>query len=57
MKDSTPCPGAKLLLVNRSEEKVEVLYNSNSKAFKLPKIGLRPPYYSNPKCEKHYPII
>jgi hypothetical protein len=57
MPSSKPCPGVKLLLVNRSNEKVEVQYNSNSAPFKMPKIGLRPPYYTNPKCEKYYPII
>lgn len=51
------CPGVNLLLVNQSNEKVEVLYNSNACTFQMPKIGPRPPYYCNPRCEKYYPII
>lgn len=33
----------KLLLVEHSDEKVEVLYDSNPYAFVLPLIGSRPP--------------
>lgn len=47
----------KLLLVNHSDEKEEILYNSNTKPFKMPKIGLRPPYYTNPRYETYYPKI
>jgi hypothetical protein len=57
VENNKPCPGVNLLLVNRSKEKVEVLYNSNSSPFKLPKIGPRPPYYCNPRCEPYYPVI
>jgi hypothetical protein len=46
-----------LLLVNHSDEKVEVVYNSNPKAFEMPKIGPRPPYYFNPRYEQYYPMI
>jgi len=46
-----------LLLVNQSNEKVEVLYNSNPHPFKMPKIGPRPPYYYNPRYEQYYPVI
>jgi hypothetical protein len=51
------CRGVELLLVNKSTEKVPVLYNENSKPFLLPKIGPRPPYYCYPCCESYYPII
>lgn len=57
MSKSKSCPGVRLLLVNQSKEKVEVLYTPNTHPFKLPKIGLRPPYYCNPGCERNYPII
>lgn len=50
-------PEVKLLLVNHSNEKVNVLYNQNSKPFKLPKICPRPPYYAHPRYEQYYPII
>jgi hypothetical protein len=46
-----------LLLLNLSDEKVEVVYNSNPNAFKMPKIGPRPPYFFNPRYEQYYPII
>lgn len=46
-----------LLLVNQSTRKVEVLYNSNFCPFKLPEIGLRPPYYCNPRYGLYCPII
>ncbi|WP_175562188.1 hypothetical protein [Clostridium magnum] len=57
MPNHNSCPGVSLLLVGYSNEKVEVLYNSNPYPFKLPQIGRRPPYYCNPRCEKYYPII
>ncbi|WP_462413109.1 hypothetical protein [Neobacillus sp. Marseille-QA0830] len=50
-------PEVKYLLINHSNEKVEVLYASNPYAFRLPLIGTRPPYYTNPRYEQHYPII
>ncbi|MFB4162821.1 hypothetical protein ACE1TI_03035 [Alteribacillus sp. JSM 102045] len=48
-------PEVKLLLVNESNEKVEVTYSPYS--FELPKIGPRPPYYVYPNYEAYYPII
>ncbi|MCR1899636.1 hypothetical protein NSA47_11680 [Irregularibacter muris] len=57
MQTYKPCPGVNLLLVNYSNERVQIIYNANSKAFELPKIGPRPPYYCNPRCEQYYPII
>jgi hypothetical protein len=50
-------PEVKLLLINQSDEKVEVLYNDNSVRIEMPKIGLRPPYYAYPRYEQYYPII
>ncbi|MEC2078611.1 hypothetical protein [Metabacillus fastidiosus] len=49
--------GVKLLLINHSNEKEKVLYNSNLTAFNIPKIGPRPPYYCNPQYTPYYPII
>jgi hypothetical protein len=51
------CPGVKLLLVKHSDEKVKLLYDENPYPWKMPKIGPRPPYYCNPKCQPYYPII
>ena len=57
MEDYKSCPGVNLLMIPHSDEKVEVLYNSNSNTFEMPKIGPRPPYYCNPQCEWYYPVI
>ncbi|WP_186321377.1 hypothetical protein [Bacillus sp. FJAT-22090] len=48
---------AEILLINHSQEKVKVLYDSNASPFLLPKIGVRPPFYYHPRYEKYYPII
>ncbi|MBP2242807.1 hypothetical protein J2Z40_003388 [Cytobacillus eiseniae] len=50
-------PEVKILLVNYSEERVELQYNSNSKPLEMPKIGPRTPYYCHPRYEPYYPII
>ncbi len=50
-------PEVKILLLNHSNEKVEVLYNANPIPFKLPLIGKRPPYYANPQYKQYYPKI
>ena len=50
-------PEIQLLLINQSNEKVAVFYNSNPYPYLLPKIGARPPYYCNPRYEPYYPII
>lgn len=57
-----PSKGGKLveikyLLIRESNEKVQVLYDGNATPFLLPKIGLRPPYYENPKFQPYYPVI
>lgn len=46
-----------LLLVDDSDEKEELVYNSNPIPFKIPKIGPRPPYYYNPRYEQYYPVL
>ena len=45
------------LLSEQTNEKVNVKYNENAKAFKLPKIGKRPPYFAHPRYEPSYPKI
>ncbi|WP_176481871.1 hypothetical protein [Paucisalibacillus globulus] len=48
-------PEIKLLLINQSDKKVTVTYGNHK--FKLPKIGQRPPYYTNPTYQQYYPKI
>lgn len=49
-------PEVKILLINQSDEKVQVHYNE-SYTFTLPFIGIRPPYYIHPRYEPEYPVI
>ncbi|WP_175596709.1 hypothetical protein [Bacillus sp. MRMR6] len=46
-----------LLLVDQSDEEVELQYNFNKTPLKMPLIGPRPPYYCNPRYEQYYPVI
>ncbi|MEK3993531.1 hypothetical protein [Psychrobacillus sp. FSL K6-2365] len=57
MQSSVPNREVEVLLINYSEDQVKVLYNSNSSPFLLPKIGIRPPFFYNPRYEQYYPII
>lgn len=50
-------PEVKLLLINHSNKKVQLLYDDNPQTFTMPLIGPRPPYYYNPRYEENYPII
>lgn len=50
-------PEVKFLLVDHSDEQVEMLYDFNSHTWPMPKIGPRPPYYCNPRYEQYYPVI
>ena len=50
-------PEVHFLLMNHSNEKVELLYDYNTEPFEVPLIGKRPPYYTNPNYEQYYPII
>lgn len=45
----------KLLLQNESNQKVRMMYMSDS--WPMPKIGPRPPYYTNPRYVRNYPVI
>ncbi|CAH0345367.1 MULTISPECIES: hypothetical protein [unclassified Bacillus (in: firmicutes)] len=49
-------PEVRLLLVNHSDEKVMMLYD-NDHTWPMPLIGPRPPYYTNPRYEKNFPLI
>ncbi len=44
-----------LLLVNYSDETVSLKYLNY--IWKMPQIGPRPPYYTNPRYILNYPII
>jgi len=48
-------PETKLLLVDKSDEKVIMRYEEDT--WEMPKTGERPPYYMNPKLEAAYPVI
>lgn len=50
-------PEVIFLLIPQSEEKEELVYNNNPYSFQVPKIGPRPPFYTNPRHEQYYPII
>ena len=50
-------PEVKLLLMRQSEEKEKMIYNDNPTSIEVPKIGLRPPYYFNPRYEQYVPVI
>ncbi|MEK3731832.1 MULTISPECIES: hypothetical protein [Paenibacillus] len=50
-------PRARLLLVNHTNEKVQMLYNANPYTWSMPLIGARPPFYANPRYEPNYPLI
>ncbi|MEK5067395.1 hypothetical protein [Sporosarcina sp. FSL K6-1508] len=46
-----------VLLINHSDEKVDIIYNSNPIPVRAPKIGMRPPFYWNPQYVHYYPTI
>lgn len=50
-------PKVQILLLNQTNEKVYVMYNNNLKPFEMPKIGPRPPFYTNPRYEPYFTII
>lgn len=45
------------LLLNKSNDEVEVKYNGHNTSFLLPLIGPRPPFYVHPIYEPYDPII
>jgi len=46
---------AKLLLRKASQERVFMTYGGHS--WPMPRISLRPPYYTNPRYEPRYPLL
>lgn len=50
-------PQVSLLLVNASHEKVQMQYDSNPFTWSMPKIGPRPPFYTNPLYGWNYPVL
>ncbi|WP_193556974.1 hypothetical protein [Salicibibacter halophilus] len=48
-------PEVQLLLVDESDETVTMEYLSET--WPMPKIGERPPFYTNPRYEPYYPLI
>ncbi|WP_018922730.1 hypothetical protein [Salsuginibacillus kocurii] len=50
-------PQVRLLLVDESDETVQMLYDDNPYTWAMPKIGPRPPYYTNPRYEENWPLL
>lgn len=48
-------PEIKLLLINQTDAKVQMVYQPNK--WHMPKIGPRPPFYTEPTYEAAYPVI
>ncbi|MBB6450501.1 hypothetical protein HNR44_002484 [Geomicrobium halophilum] len=48
-------PEVTLLTLDESDEEVTMRYIEDS--WPMPKIGMRPPYYTNPRYEPYYPLI
>ncbi|GIO25867.1 hypothetical protein [Ornithinibacillus bavariensis] len=47
-------PEVRLLLIPQSDQKVTVTYTASQNRFKLPLIGPRPPFYTNPIYQPYY---
>jgi len=50
-------PKANVLLIPQTNEQDRMRYDNNPFIWKTPSIGLRPPYYTNPRYEQYFPII
>ncbi|WP_230398132.1 hypothetical protein [Novisyntrophococcus fermenticellae] len=50
-------PEIKLLLLKHSTEEVQMQYDSDRCTWSMPKIGRRPPYYTDPEYVLNFPII
>lgn len=48
-------PEVKWLLINKSTMRVELRYINC--IWKVPVIGIRPPFYANPRYGLNYPVI
>lgn len=47
----------RLLLLHHSKETVQMRYDSNPNTWSVPLIGIRPPYYANPRYVWNEPIL
>ena len=45
------------LLLDESDEKMEVTYDSNPYSYQLPAIGVRPPFFAHPRYTPEYTKI
>lgn len=50
-------PDVQLLLLNESNQTVQMLYNDNPYTWTMALISERPPYYINPILFETFPII
>ncbi|TCS73575.1 hypothetical protein [Muricomes intestini] len=50
-------PEIELLLLNYSTEEVQMQYDSDPCTWPMPKIGRRPPYYTDPEYVLNFPVI
>lgn len=45
------------LLLDESDEKTDVSYDSDPYPYQLPAIGVRPPYFTHPTYTPYYPKL
>jgi hypothetical protein len=50
-------PEIRFLVMDESEEKQQTVYANDQTRIEQPVIGPRPPYYTNVRIEKEYPLI
>ncbi|MBM7541042.1 hypothetical protein [Amphibacillus cookii] len=49
--------GVQLLLLDHSDQTVQMRYNDNPYTWPMRLIGRRPPYYTNPRYIQTFPVI
>ncbi len=50
-------PEIRLLLIDQSDQTVQMLYSDNASTWAMPLIGKRPPFYTNPRYTQTFPIL
>lgn len=50
-------PKANVLLMPQTNEQDHIRYDNNPFTWETPRVGTRPPYYTNPSYEQYYPVI
>ncbi len=50
-------PQVHILLINQTNDRVQMRYDNNPFTWSMPLIGPRPPYYTNPRYVFNYPVI